>query len=480
MRVLGSCFFENHVIILQSEKFVKRNNINIKNSNTMKKLIITVILAAFVVLPLLAQNVLYVNKATGKNRNDGSKEMPLKNIQKAVDIAEPGTLIRVAEGNYFGNLDNGNIKITKPVTIEGGWNSDFSERDVLKYCTMIQPTPESNATATLGTLGTMHIEIMQKGDVPMELDGLIFDRGNTNAYNLKGEGKPEGVLSPMMNEPVGASGCGGDDAMSIKDVKNHDSYTLYFKVSCPINIRNCAFLNSRQQAIEGGIGEGKKATITNNIIVNSRMAGVEINGNSAALNAVVEFSYNTVLFAWTRTRTFEDMGYGYRYMNKIDGYVHHNILGCCCFAALDRCRIDSPSDREKKKVTTAEHNRFFLNKQADLMIPGGGKFQRIWADEFEDVEQLAEVDDNLTITDPNALNNAIDVNYLKGWINLSYGETSTFDRNSGANQFRQALGMNQQGTMNSKASMWANRYPWRKALELFGAMPGYGAQKPAK
>ena len=82
----------------------------------MKKLIITLILAAFTVLPLLAQQVLYVNKETGKNRNDGSKTMPLKNIQKAVDIAEPGALIRVAEGNYFGNLDNGNIKITKPVT----------------------------------------------------------------------------------------------------------------------------------------------------------------------------------------------------------------------------------------------------------------------------------------------------------------------------------------------------------------------------
>jgi len=425
--------------------------------------------------PKTAQ-IIYVSKSTGKNKNDGSISAPLKNIQKAVDIAAEGALIRVAEGNYFGNLDCGNIKITKPVTIEGGWNTDFTERNTLRYLTMIQPSQESNGTATLGTLGTMHIEIPTKGDIPMELDGLIFDRGYTNAYNPRGEGKPEGVLSPMMQETPGQSGIGGDDEMSISGCKNNDYYTLYFKVSCPINIRNCAFINSRTQAVEGGIGEGKKATITNNIFVNSRMAACEINGNSATLNAEVEFAYNTILFAWTRTRTFEDMGYGYRFMNRINGNVHHCILGCCCFAALDRCRIDSPADREAKKVTIAEHNRFFLNKQADLMIPGGGKFMRIWANQFEDVEQLARENDNVTITDPKALNNAIDEAYLKGWINLSYGESSSFDRNSGANQFREAMGMSMQGTMNSKASMWANRYPWRKALELFGAMSGYGAQ----
>ena len=75
-----------------------------------------------------AVQVLYVSKSTGKNKNDGSKEAPLKNIQKAVEMAQPGALIRVAEGNYFGNLDCGTIDIRKPVTIEGGWNSDFSER----------------------------------------------------------------------------------------------------------------------------------------------------------------------------------------------------------------------------------------------------------------------------------------------------------------------------------------------------------------
>lgn len=50
--------------------------------------------------------------------------------------------------------------------------------------------------------------------------------------------------------------------------------------------------------------------------------------------------------------------------------------------------------------------------------------------------------------------------------------------NSAVNTFRSALGMNQIGTMTSKVTMYANRYNWEKALLLFGAMPGYGAQMP--
>jgi len=50
--------------------------------------------------------------------------------------------------------------------------------------------------------------------------------------------------------------------------------------------------------------------------------------------------------------------------------------------------------------------------------------------------------------------------------------------NSAVNTFRSALGMNQIGTMTSKVTMYANRYNWEKALLLFGAMPGYGAQVP--
>ncbi|MCL1888748.1 MAG: DUF1565 domain-containing protein, partial [Kiritimatiellaeota bacterium] len=169
----------------------------------MKKLL-SLFLTLSLALPLCAAE-LYVSQSTGNNRNDGSKDAPLKNIQKAIDIAKDGDTIRVAEGNYFGILDSGNIIVSKPVTILGGYSPDFATRDVLKHRTMIQPDPKSNATA--GTpMGTLSINVKTK-DAEVVIDGLIFDRGNSIAYNAAGEGKPEGVESPMM-QPIGGKGIG--------------------------------------------------------------------------------------------------------------------------------------------------------------------------------------------------------------------------------------------------------------------------------
>ena len=117
-----------------------------------------------------------------------------------------------------------------------------------------------------------------------------------------------------------------------------------------------------------------------------------------------------------------------------------------------------------------------LNKQADLTIPGGGKFMRIWANDFDDVEQLAKVSGNKTLTDPKIFKGIINEAYLEGFLSAAYEEKTSYDPNSSANQFRQAMGMNMTGTINSKASMFANRYPWKEALKFFGAMEGYGAQ----
>ena len=86
-------------------------------------------------LPVGAENAFYVSRQTGSNQNDGSRARPLKNIQKAIDLASPGDAIYVAEGNYYGLLNSGNIKINKGVSIFGGYSTDFSERDILAHRT---------------------------------------------------------------------------------------------------------------------------------------------------------------------------------------------------------------------------------------------------------------------------------------------------------------------------------------------------------
>ena len=172
------------------------------------------------------------------------------------------------------------------------------------------------------------------------------------------------------------------------------------------------------------------------------------------------------------------MGWGFRYNNRTDSYVHHNIIGCSAYAALDRGRVDTPKDREAAKITTSEHNMFFLNKQGDLTLPGGGLYMRVNCEEFEDVEQLAQIDGCVRLKDPSVLKGKINEPYLNGFINVSYKETLSSDPNSDANQFRQSMGMNQTGTMTSSVTMFANRYPFADALKMFGAVKGYGAQLP--
>ncbi|MBR3698908.1 MAG: DUF1565 domain-containing protein [Bacteroidales bacterium] len=415
----------------------------------------------------------YVSKSTGSNRNDGSKDAPFKNIQKAIDAVPEGATIYVAEGNYFGTLDKGNIPVTKCVKIYGGYNTDFSQRDVLKYRTMVQPTAASNGTAS--GLGTMIIKVNNpKGEIV--IDGLLFDRGNSISYNVKGEGKPEGVECPMMN-PIGTSGKGGAN-LDETNVYTTETREIYLEnPNCKqITIRNCAFVNAPNYGIAGQFH--CNLLIDNNIFINNRMIACDVWGGDANLNMEVEFCNNTVLFTWTRLKDLGDMGWGFRYNNRTNSYVHHNIIGCSAFAGLDRCRVDTPKDREARKVTTSEHNMFFLNKQGDLTLPGGGLYMRVDCEDFEEVEQLAQIDGCVRLTDPSVLKGKINEAYLNGFINASYKETLNSNPNSPENQFRSAMGMNQTGTMTSSATMFANRYPFEDALKMFGAIKDFGAQLP--
>jgi len=418
-------------------------------------------------------NALYVSAASGNNRNDGSKEKPFKNIEKAITEAKDGATILVAEGNYFGVLDKGNIIVSKPVKIYGGHSPDFAARDVLKHRTLIQPTPESNATAGPGQ-GTMQINVKKPG-TEVVIDGLIFDRGNSIAYSAAGEGKPEGVESPMMVE-VGKAGIGGADLKTEK-VMTKQTGTLWLdNPSCDLTIRNCVFVNSPFYGILGMWG-GKKAEIVNNVFMACRFASVDVRGSQAAFQGEVVFKNNTVLFTWSRTKDFQDMGIGFYFRPGTIYHVSHNIIGLSVNAGLDRAVSDSNKAKEAERVTNVENNLFFLNKLGDLAVPGGGKNLFVKAEDFEEIEKLTKAGGNKRLTDPAAFKGLINEPYLAGFLAASYKETAEVDRNSDANQFRAALGMNIQGTIKSSVSMFANRYPWEEALKFFGAMEGAGAQK---
>ena len=123
----------------------------------------------------------YVNAATGSNRNDGlTKETAIKDLQKAINIAEEGSTILVAEGNYLGTLDQGYIEVKKYISLIGGHNSDFTERNPVKYITWIRP--DARHLATSGAHASMDIYVTGNRNGVVLIDGFSFDKGQYNRY----------------------------------------------------------------------------------------------------------------------------------------------------------------------------------------------------------------------------------------------------------------------------------------------------------
>ena len=421
---------------------------------------------------------LYVSRNTGSNKGDGSKSAPFKNLQKALNEAKEGTTILVAEGNYYGLMNSGNLIIKTPVTIMGGYSDDFSKRDILTHRTMVQPTAESNGSQQ--GRGTIQIRSVVAPNGYVIIDGLIMDRGNSISYNAAHEGQPEGVDCPLMNA-IGTKGIGGAD-LSEQGVLTQETNMIYFDGdkgvvnTTNVIIRNCAFINAPNYGIVGLLKGSLK--VENNIFVNVRMATMDVRGADPNVMTEIDFKNNTVMFVWSRKKDLETFGYGFRYITGTSCNVENNIFGCACFSALDRTHIDSNKAREAKRVDTAVNNVFFLNRQTDLCLPGGGMFLRVKADDFDDVEALSKVSGNKTVSDPAVFKGKINAAYLKGFITMQSKQTLSVNYNSVANQFNSALGLNIQGTGKTTATMYANRYPWQEALQLFGAMSGVGAQKP--
>ena len=413
----------------------------------------------------------YVHKESGKNSFPGTKAEPFKNLQKAIDVAADGDIIHVATGNYCGLMDKGQIKLSKQLTILGGYSPDFSSRDILTYRTTIIPPKKQDVHRDDAVF---FIEQGNKEGTTL-IDGLIFDQGETNDYHTV-NGKPEGLDTGMLLIPPAKSSPTAFPSANIAIMKGNTSGNF--------TVTNCVFNNACLYGI--WVAQGKGAfTAKNNIFVANRMSAIEVRGRLADPHAAkVNLIDNTVLFTWSRTKDMGDMGYGVRGMTGCDYVVQGNILALSTFAGYDNTRIDS--NLKVKKNVALDGNLFFLNKQADMTAPGSGMFMRIWVEEnFEDLPDMdipgttfASVKGNVGLTTAEPLKNIINKAYLEGFLNASYKEVTSYDADSPANRFRRAMGMNQTGTIQSSVTMWANRYPLEDALKLIGAIPKFGAQLP--
>lgn len=409
----------------------------------------------------------YVSKTSGDNGNPGTREQPLKNIDAALSKSTAGDIIHVAEGVYFGLRDRGYIEVPHPVTLLGGYDIRFEARDPITHPTLVQPTRESAAKSGNAL---MTLKTSQPGQL-FKLDGFIFDAGMRNHYSQK-EGMPDGVETGMLLLPPER-----EDDLSPTVVKQ----CLFIENQAApgdVLITNNTFVNCTLFAIQAAHKQGS-FKILNNVFVANRMAAIEIFGTGGKKgpkgplekDGSVEIAFNTILFSWSRTKDMQDMGFGVRIMTMLDYNVHHNIIGASVLAAVDHTRFN------RNEWIRVEDNVFFVNKQAPFLFsePGNVQLERVQVGDMGDLG-LAGARGNAE----KALKLPLDQAYLQGFLAASYSEETDYKPDSPANLWREAMGLNKQGTMTSQASMFCNRYPWKKALELFGAHPGAGAQTPAR
>ncbi|MBR4809423.1 MAG: right-handed parallel beta-helix repeat-containing protein [Bacteroidales bacterium] len=437
----------------------------------------------------------YVSVTTGSARADGlTPATPMKDLQKAINAAEENDQILVAEGNYLGNMDRGYVESGKfgdathePgkfISIYGGYSTDFTERDVIKHVTKIQPT-DQKFTAPLMNINARR-PYGYKGPVGnVVIDGFTFDLGENNRYfvknvNEEATGTPnDRVLTGRFVEPD------ANPNYPLEGYSSGDEYALHMDVEGNVRVSNCVFVNCRDYGISAMMGMGHME-ICNNVFVACRYAACQVRGSvrDADIDKVsLDFHHNTVMFTWTRTKAFEDMGQGFRFMNGIRTIdVHNNIFGCNSNCGVERVFYEANKELESLKQSNLYDNYFFANKR-DLEIAAMGAASiSVPAARIEEVDENTigpKYEGNMDLPQGNdAFINAIDKPYLEGYMSLKIIQSESYNANSAANQVNRMFGLNQQGSEIVRPSMYCNKYPWEKAKDFFGKVKDYGAQIP--
>ena len=414
---------------------------------------------------------LYVSLETGKNKNAGTKEAPLKNLWKAVENAQPGDTIHVAEGVYPGKMKCGWIQLDKPVSLICGYSKDFSVRDPLKHRTMLQPTNGQNdKKGTAMALLLVNFNNKPFTGFSMVIDGLVLDDGFASSYHAV-KGKPEGFDTGMWLE-----GPARNLADKFPSANRYSLFTqLGYGTAGDLTVRNCTFVNGSNFGANINWFKGT-VTMVNNVFCNNRMIGANVqSGNGQDPEAVKwEFANNTVLFTWSRLNDLADMGFGVRSNTGVVANIHDNIIGLNVLTGFDNTK-----GNPKQKKTNLDNNIFFLNRESDVQMTISPNIAKVRVDDFEDLEGvdgIESIEDNEDLTDPAAFKGRINEKYLNAFLSMKYSESTKLDEGK-LNALRSAVGLPLQGTITTTCDMYANRYPLEDALKLFGAISGKGAQE---
>ncbi len=215
--------------------------------------------------PVEAKDI-YVKAGAAGN---GAKASPYGALWKALSKALRGDVVHVAQGTYEGKAGSGAFIAKVPeLSLVGGYNDDFSQRNPFKYLTILQRAADYKGDWTglpEGLIEGKH----RTAHNNLTVDGLVLDSRSRNAY------KPNGDISP----------------------RGSWKGTLFHAYDKNIKIRNCILLNPYADGVYC-TWQGKENEISNCFILNTFYTAVST--RSAQPGSVITIKNNTFGFVWTQ------------------------------------------------------------------------------------------------------------------------------------------------------------------------------------
>ncbi|MEO1093283.1 MAG: DUF1565 domain-containing protein [Cyanobacteria bacterium J06638_28] len=150
-----------------------------------------------------SHTILYVNAAAGHDRQGrGTQMQPLKTITHALQIAQPNTLILLADGTYSEETgESFPLELSPGVTVQGAGGADSSNVTIRGGAVYLSPTQGLQNVAILGAhnAGLANVIVsnphpsgiglwIESGD-PVILGNAFFQSGSTGIY-IAGSGTP--------------------------------------------------------------------------------------------------------------------------------------------------------------------------------------------------------------------------------------------------------------------------------------------------
>ncbi|MFO0593983.1 MAG: right-handed parallel beta-helix repeat-containing protein [Myxococcaceae bacterium] len=354
----------------------------------------------------------------GAKNGDGSKDKPFKDPTNALERAEAGDVIHVAEGEYTGKLRAAKFIVDMPfLTLQGGYDANFTERNPWKHPTVLRFVRDEKNSYGQGAI--LEGALDHRGTI---VDGFVFDRRDYNKYEDDGD-------------------------MMIDYSNKSESVWLMSPGSV---VRNCTFVNGAT----GALMIGTASVVENNIFMNHVGAVVTVRRGDDNSPTVVR--NNTILFSWNEKfgQGNVTMGYGIKFDTQSRGVADNNII-----AFIDNHAVEVFGDPMDVTIT---NNVFSHNLWSNYETSPSMKF-------IDDATMASFPQAGLKAATGNVVQNP-EIAFDPKWFDIYTNRTAPVPGKVAMddwNQLRNIMGLSLIATGGKAGSGFAPMYDYKKALTLF-------------